>query len=189
LCVIYAGFYKRRLLTATLFICKEGGFLHIIDNCVIIYQYTFMKVYLDCCSYNRPFDDQKNIIIHLETEAKLVIQQMIKDNELVLIWSDVLDYENYDNPFEERRDKISEWKFLASDKVEMNDSIYEKAKIYMLNGLKQKDAAHIACAVHANGDYFITVDKKVLNKTISDIVIIDPINFLRRLQNDDGHRS
>jgi hypothetical protein len=69
-----------------------------------------MNVYLDNCAYNRPFDNQREIIIHIETEAKLVIQQMIKNNELELIWSDVLDFENNDNPFEERRIKIAEWK-------------------------------------------------------------------------------
>ena len=140
-------------------------------------------MYLDNCAYNRPFDDQKNIIIRIETEAKLVIQQMIKVNEIALIWSDVLDYENKDNPFEERRDKIAEWEEIASDKIEMNKEVYEKAQSYMETGLKQKDAAHIACAVCGRGDYFITVDKKILNKPIKDIAIIDPIDFLRRLEN------
>jgi hypothetical protein len=143
-----------------------------------------MKVYLDNCAYNRPFDDQRNIIIHIETEAKLVIQQMIKDNELSLIWSDVLDYENNDNPFEERRIKIAEWEAYASGKVEINDEIIEKARAYMEAGLRQKDAVHIASAVIAGGDYFITVDRKILNKTIKDIAVIDPVNFIRRLQND-----
>ena len=140
-----------------------------------------MKVYLDCCAYNRPFDNQQSIIIHIETEAKLVIQQMIKDNKLTLIWSDVLDYENNDNPFEERRIKIGEWKTLAFVNVELNEKIIEKARAYMKIGLKQKDAVHIACAVFGNSEYFITVDKKVLNKPIEDITIIDPVNFLRRL--------
>ena len=140
-----------------------------------------MKVYLDCCAYNRPFDDQRNIIIHVETEAKLVIQQMVRDKKLILIWSDVLAYENSDNPFEERRVKIAEWELFASEKIEMNSEVFEKAKTYMENGLKQKDASHIACAVYANADYFITVDKKILNKHISGISVIDPIDFLRRL--------
>ena len=143
-----------------------------------------MKVYLDNCAYNRPFDDQRNIIVRLETEAKLAIQQMIKDNEITLIWSDVLDYENNDNPFEERREKISEWETLASGKVMISDAIIEKAREYMDVGLRQKDAVHIACAVYGKSDYFITVDKKILNKSIKDIVVIDPIDFLRRLQND-----
>ena len=144
-----------------------------------------MKVYLDNCAYNRPFDDQRSIIVNIETRAKLVVQQMIKDDKLELLWSDVLDYENNDNPFEERRVKIAEWEIYASSKVEINDAIIGKARAYMKIGLRQKDAAHIACAVYGGGDYFITVDKKILNKPISDIVIIDPVTFLRRLQNDD----
>ena len=86
-----------------------------------------MKVYLDCCAYNRPFDDQRNTIIRIESEAKLVIQQLIKDKKLKLVWSDVLDYENNDNPFEERRYKISEWKKFAFCKIEFNDEIIETA--------------------------------------------------------------
>ena len=93
-------------------------------------------------------------------------------------------YENSDNPFDERRSKIAEWKVYTSYIVEMNDEIFEKAKTYMKTGLRQKDAAHIACAVYGRGDYFITVDKKILNKPIKDIKLIDPVDFLRRLQND-----
>ena len=144
-----------------------------------------IRVYLDCCAYNRPFDDQKNIVINIETEAKLVIQRMVKANDIDLIWSDVLDYENNDNPFEERSCKVAEWKTLASCNVEVDDGIIEKAREYMKKGLRQKDAVHIACAVHANGDCFITVDKKILNKAIMDITVIDPVAFLRRLQDDD----
>ena len=143
-----------------------------------------MRVYLDNCAYNRPFDDQRNIIIRIETEAKLAIQQMIKDKALTLIWSDVLDYENNDNPFEERRIKIAEWESLASDIVYMNDEIIGRARIYMALGLRQKDAAHLSCAVYGKVNYFITVDRKILNKTIKDITIINPVDFLRGLPYD-----
>jgi predicted nucleic acid-binding protein len=50
----------------------------------------------------------------------------------------------------------------------------------MTLGIKKKDAVHIACALAADADYFITTDKKVLNKNIADIIIINPIDFLRR---------
>ncbi|MFO7884916.1 MAG: hypothetical protein R6U68_08850 [Desulfobacteraceae bacterium] len=33
-----------------------------------------MKIYLDNCCFNRPFDDQTSLRIRLETEAKLDIQ-------------------------------------------------------------------------------------------------------------------
>jgi hypothetical protein len=36
-----------------------------------------MRIYLDNCCFNRPFDNQTQLKIHLETEAKLFIQQEI----------------------------------------------------------------------------------------------------------------
>ena len=40
------------------------------------------KVYLDNCCYNRPFDDQSQLIINMETMAKLSIQQDIRENNI-----------------------------------------------------------------------------------------------------------
>lgn len=38
-----------------------------------------MRVYLDNCVMNRPFDDQSHIRIRLEAEAKLYIQACIRE--------------------------------------------------------------------------------------------------------------
>jgi hypothetical protein len=45
-----------------------------------------MKVYLDNCSYNRPFDDQSPFVVRFETDAKLQIQELVKNGELELVW-------------------------------------------------------------------------------------------------------
>jgi len=37
-----------------------------------------MRIYLDNCCYNRPFDDQNQLSVRLETEAKLAIQYMMR---------------------------------------------------------------------------------------------------------------
>ena len=37
-----------------------------------------IKIYLDNCCYNRPFDDQTYLKISLEAQAKLQIQSDIK---------------------------------------------------------------------------------------------------------------
>jgi predicted nucleic acid-binding protein len=95
-----------------------------------------------------------------------------------------LDYENNDNPFDVRREKIAERTGLASVKAEMNDEIIKEAGRFMEMGLRQKDAAHVASALYGKSDCFITVDRKILNKPIEDIIVIDPVDFLRRLQND-----
>ena len=50
-----------------------------------------MKVYLDNCSFNRPFDDQDQIRIRIEAEAKLFLQKLIDQGKLELAWSYILD--------------------------------------------------------------------------------------------------
>jgi predicted nucleic acid-binding protein len=143
-----------------------------------------LRVYLDNCCYNRPYDDQSNIINRVETEAKLAIQSFIRQKKLELVWSFVLEFENDANPFELRRKRIEEWKHLAVIDCALCDEIAEKATQLTRLKLRQKDAGHIACAVIANADYFITTDKKILNKAVADIVCLNPIDFLRRYIND-----
>ena len=36
-----------------------------------------MRVYLDNCCYNRPFDEQTQLKVRLETEAKLRVQMVL----------------------------------------------------------------------------------------------------------------
>jgi len=47
-----------------------------------------MLVYLDNCVFNRPFDDQSQLLISLQTQAKLEIQERIRNGSLELAWSD-----------------------------------------------------------------------------------------------------
>jgi hypothetical protein len=139
-----------------------------------------MRVYPDNCCYNRPFDEQVSVIIRLETDAKLHIQEQIRSGELELCWSFVLDYENAANPFEEVRNRIAAWKNLAVADCALTDAISKKAAQFMSLGLRQMDASHVACAVQLRADVFLTVDKKILNKPITDIIAMNPIDFLRR---------
>lgn len=46
-----------------------------------------MRVYLDNCCFNRPFDDQTQTRIRLEAEAKLDIQQRVTEKQIELTWS------------------------------------------------------------------------------------------------------
>jgi len=103
---------------------------------------------------------------------------------LELAWSFVLDFENNDNPFEERRLRIGEWQKLAAVDCDLNGDIFNKAEELMRIGLRQKDASHIACAIYLKADYFITTDKRILNKQVVDIPLVDPIDFVRRYISD-----
>ena len=137
-----------------------------------------IKLYLDNCCYNRPFDDQTQLKIQLETQAKLQIQNDIKCGKYKLVWSYIMEYENSKNPFNEKRESILKWKNIASESVLENKNIIEFAETLSLQGLKTYDALHISCAVEAGCDYFITTDRRLLNLQIENIKIVDPIKFV-----------
>jgi len=138
-----------------------------------------MKVYLDNCAYNRPFDDQADLVVRLESEAKLHIQSLIREKKLELVWSFVLDYENSRNPFLDKQEQIGAWRHSAAEDCILTEQIREEAKALMQLGLKQADAAHLACAISTNADYFITTDKKVLRTKVEGIKVVNPIAFVQ----------
>ncbi len=142
--------------------------------------FKLLKLYLDNCCYNRPFDNQKSIKIRLETEAKLYIQENIKSGEYLMVWSYILDLENSANPFEERKAAIDTWKSLASDDVNENDEIKLLAKNILEQKIKSKDALHISCAVFAKCDYFLTTDNEIIKrmKTFEKIKVLNPVDFV-----------
>ena len=144
-----------------------------------------MKVYLDNCCYNRPYDDQTQIRIHLETEAKLHIQDMIKNGELALVTSYVLEYENGKNRFSHKRQAISDFMSLNESYyvgIEKETEIKKIAKNIMKTGIKSIDALHVASALLAKSDYFVTTDDRLLKYTTNEIQIVTPGELIRRLE-------
>lgn len=142
-----------------------------------------MRLYLDNCMFNRPYDDQSNIGVRLESEAKLNIQESIRSGEYELVWSYILDYENAKNPYWERQEQISQWrKYAKCDVLEEKELIQKARQLHQL-GLKKMDALHIACAAMAKADYFLTTDKGILKKAavVRMISIKDPVDFIREV--------
>jgi hypothetical protein len=82
-----------------------------------------MIIYLDNCCFNRPYDHQEQEKVRLESEAKLYIQDLIKEGKLALVWPFILEFENKANPFVDQRESIMEWKHLATVHVPALDEI------------------------------------------------------------------
>lgn len=143
-----------------------------------------MRVYLDNCSFNRPFDDQSQFRIQLEAEAKLFIQKEIREGRLELAWSYILDYESEANPFDERRVTIQAWQQHATIDTDETPAILVTAQALTLLGLKSKDALHVACAIETQCDYFITTDDGILKKMqgSQEIIALDPTAFVREIE-------
>lgn len=142
-----------------------------------------MKIYLDNCCFNRPFDDQSKLRIRLKSEAKLKIQEDIRSGSLSLIWSYIMDYENNKNPFKERQEQIKKWCSYSKEFISENKSVLALAGELNKMGLKKMDSLHIACAIYAKAEYFLSTDDGILKKSsaIQDIKVIDPIEFIKEV--------
>ncbi len=139
-----------------------------------------MRVYLDNCCYNRPFDDQNQLKILIESLAKLSIQQQMRDGTLEYAWSSVLDYEIGKSKLVDRTERIKPWKHGAAVNVLVDDSIRQRAKKLEVLGVKPMDALHVACAESANCDWFLTTDRDLIKKTnnLSTMQIANPVDFI-----------
>lgn len=140
-----------------------------------------MKVYFDNCSYSRPFDNQQQMRIFLETQAKLHIQKLIINGSLQLAVSYVSRYENGNSPYTRNRAAIERFFENAATVVDIDraEAVESRANEIMKYGVKAKDALHIACAVEADCNFFITTDDDILKKYRSnEIKVCSPVEFV-----------
>jgi predicted nucleic acid-binding protein len=136
---------------------------------------------MDNCCFNRPYDDQTYKTIQLEAEAKLYIQDCIKNGQIELVWSFILDFENSANPYEERKESIKEWKSLSIEHIKAMEKVGNYAKKLEISyKIKPKDALHLACAIEAKCEYLLTTDKIFLKKAnqLKDIIVINLLDFI-----------
>ncbi len=123
-----------------------------------------MKIYLDLCVYNRPFDYQGNPKILLETIGFLLILSMLQTEELQIINSFVLEYENSKNPKTENRLIIADMLNEAKSYIHYEPVIEERASAFEEKGIQHFDALHLACAEYGKADFFVSCDEYLIRK-------------------------
>lgn len=145
------------------------------------------RVYLDTSVYNRPFDDQTQPKIFLESQAVIIILQMIEERVVELISSSVLEYENSRNPYPIRQEAMNRYLQLAELRQEVNEAINLRAEELERNGVKAIDALHVATAEAVNSDYFITCDKRLINRCSGlTMKVVNPADFVLEISSDDS---
>jgi predicted nucleic acid-binding protein len=147
-----------------------------------------MLIYLDICCFNRPFDNQADLVVRFQTEAKLHVQDMIREGSLSLIWSAIMDVENSANPDVNRKVAIADWQHLVVADVAVNESVEMVAETLAKIGIKPMDALHVACAIEAHAEYFLTTDNALLRKMAKhdSIRVVDPVDFVRGLKDENN---
>ena len=122
-----------------------------------------MRLYLDLCVYNRPFDYQGHERVAFETEAFIFLLEYVEKGVHTLLNSEALAYENRLNPDLQRRDRISTYLGLAREFISAEDFDFERAKVLRGIGFSDIDALHIALSEKGQADFFITCDDRIVN--------------------------
>ncbi len=123
-----------------------------------------MKIYLDVCCLNRPFDDQTQDRINLESEAVLSILYRCQIKEWQLVGSEAIDYEVYKIQDVYRKEKILQFMNLIDEKIRIDNKIKNRDLELMNCGIRSLDGLHIACAEKVKADIFLSTDDNLIRK-------------------------
>jgi predicted nucleic acid-binding protein len=137
-----------------------------------------LRIYLDTSVYNRPFDDQTQVRIALETQALRAILQLIESGAATLIDSAALRYENGRNPNVSRRTWVERCLELAQFYQPMTDGVAERALELEARGMGALDATHAACAEAADCAYLLACDDRFLRRYQRELSALNPVDFV-----------
>jgi len=146
-----------------------------------------MKIYLDTCCLNRPFDDQRQPRIRLEAEAVTLILEKIRKREWNWVGSEVLIYEIEQTMNAERKERLLLLAGEANQTVEISPKITERAEALSSLGFDEYDAFHLASAENAKVDVFLTTDdplQTIANrnkKRLPSLIVSNPVKWLEEV--------
>ncbi len=122
------------------------------------------RIYLDVCALCRPFDDQQQVRIRLETSAVELILAHIRQTEYELIVSPAHEVEiEATADLEKRRQLMLLLKQLNTPFEFDLPAVRQRAGQLAAQGLGVADAAHLAFAEQAQAE-FVTVDDRLLKQ-------------------------
>lgn len=143
------------------------------------------RIYLDTSIYNRPFDDQSQPRIFLETQAVILILQMVESGLVDLVGSTALEYENSKNPYPRKRRAMQYYLQRATVCQVLNEDIRQRAKELEQEGVKTLDALHVASAEAAGCESLLTTDKRLINRCQTlTLRVINPTDFVLEVNDE-----
>lgn len=141
-----------------------------------------LKIYLDNCCYNRPFDDLKQEKIMIEASAIQIILKKYLDNVLVIYKSMAIDFEIDQISSESKKRQVEDlYDTMDLKDIPFSVQVEERAIELKKYNIKDMDALHIAFAESVNLDYFITTDRLLINaakRAQLKIKVMNPITFI-----------
>lgn len=103
---------------------------------------------------------------------------MIEDGSLELLSSEVIEYENSQSPYAERRTFIEQVLKQATARQDITDGVNVRARHIAASGCKAIDALHLASAEALMADVFVTCDDRILKRYPGNVTVQSPVDFV-----------
>lgn len=137
---------------------------------------------MDVCCLKRPFDDQSQARVRLETEAILTILS-IPASVVQFLRSPAHDLENDQNPVPWRAGLVRQWLGERPMENPPAEALTERTRALMAQGFANFDALHLAVADLSAADVFVTTDDGLLTRAQRGVAlrVTDPVTLAREL--------
>lgn len=122
-----------------------------------------LKIYMDVCCLNRPYDDLRDDTVRMEAEAVLSIIDRCENGEWELCGSDIVLDEIDDMTNLVKKQKVLLFYQSATGNIGLTEEVVARAKGLEQFNIKPYDALHLASSETGGVDVFLTTDRKLIN--------------------------
>jgi predicted nucleic acid-binding protein len=160
----------------------------VAKDAILNMRFPIMRIYLDNCCYNRPFDDLSQDRVYLEAEAVVAIISYCERGDWALITSGVVEYEALLISSPDRLENIRRLFAVAVERADLTDETVNRAAYFKQNGLHDFDSLHLAAAETNHADVFLTTDDRLLRaarKLDIKIKVANPVTWLMEVLNNE----
>ena len=145
-----------------------------------------VKVYFDNCCYNRPYDDQTQAKVQMETNAIMDIIKYAEQDKCIIYSSIAVEFEmNNNKDLEKKNNVIIFYDSIKTKKIKLQKSVDARAEeLFNKYNIKFKDSLHIAYCELENIDYLISTDKLFINASSRadlKVKVINPRDFIEEV--------
>src|SRR5438874_4265981 len=121
-----------------------------------------MKIYLDVSCLNRPFDDQTQARVRLESTTVTLILDGIESGTWSEASSRMAEIEASAISDKTRRRRVLQ--LIPRDRMELTPPVFERARGLVQSGLSAADAVHVAAAEEGRAEVLLACDDRLVRR-------------------------
>ena len=150
-----------------------------------------MRIYFDVSCLNRPFDDQNQPRIRIETAAITLVFERIDAGVWHQISSEMAVIEIDAIADVDRRNRVLVLLPESETIMELSEATFRRAAVLERLGFKPADAVHIAAAERAQADVLLSCDDRLCRLAERQrrelrVKVASPVEWLKEMDNVDA---